>query len=403
MNSSLDPSANSQTSKECEICHAADWKYTCPRCLIHTCSVPCVKKHKLDTQCSGERDKTAYVPLKSYNESTMMNDYTYLEDVSRQSDNLTRARRELTSKNMKLKLRQLHKQANYLGIKYFSLPVGMTRNTKNQSNYNQKSRQIYWTIEVNFYRNNEKNHYLEHGFPGNRPFHDFFHNMLFSETPRGKDSFSIMRHELKYFIDAESRVPSFIRALAPAGSLELHEEAWNAYPYCKTVLTNGYMGDNFSIVYETLHVDGSRGEIENALKISDEDLKKRNVIIIDVANDPIEKKDYKPDEDPKTFKSEKTGREEKRVLIRPLKRSHEEVDHEKGQDEKRLKMDNEENKTDDIEEGELDEESKVDELEELDEESKVDELEEEEGSRIDELDDLEEESSDVKEKEDASE
>ncbi|CEI92129.1 hypothetical protein RMCBS344292_06400 [Rhizopus microsporus] len=202
MNSSLDPSVNGQTSKECEICHTEDWKYTCPRCLIHTCSVPCVKKHKLDTQCSGERDKTAYVPLKSYNESTMMSDYTYLEDVSRQSDNLTRARRELTSKNMKLKLRQLHKQANYLGIKYFSLPVGMTRNTKNQSNYNQKSRQIYWTIEVNFYRNNEKNHYLEHGFPGNRPFHDFFHNMLFSETPRGKDSFSIMRHELKYFIDA---------------------------------------------------------------------------------------------------------------------------------------------------------------------------------------------------------
>lgn len=73
MNSSLDPSVNGQTSKECEICHAEDWKYTCPRCLIHTCSVPCVKKHKLDTQCSGERDKTAYVPLKSYNESTMMN------------------------------------------------------------------------------------------------------------------------------------------------------------------------------------------------------------------------------------------------------------------------------------------------------------------------------------------
>lgn len=73
MNSSLDPSVNGQTSKECEICHTEDWKYTCPRCLIHTCSVPCVKKHKLDTQCSGERDKTAYVPLKSYNESTMMN------------------------------------------------------------------------------------------------------------------------------------------------------------------------------------------------------------------------------------------------------------------------------------------------------------------------------------------
>ena len=30
--------------------------------------------------------------------------------------------------------------------------------------------------------------------------------------------------------------------VAPKGSLEVHEEAWNAYPYCKTVLSNpGYM------------------------------------------------------------------------------------------------------------------------------------------------------------------
>ena len=35
-----------------------------------------------------------------------------------------------------------------------------------------------------------------------------------------------------------SKVPGFVRLLAPKGSLEIHEEAWNAYPYCKTVLTN---------------------------------------------------------------------------------------------------------------------------------------------------------------------
>lgn len=34
-----------------------------------------------------------------------------------------------------------------------------------------------------------------------------------------------------------SKVPAFIRLLAPKGSLEVHEEAWNAYPYCKTVIT----------------------------------------------------------------------------------------------------------------------------------------------------------------------
>ena len=37
-------------------------------------------------------------------------------------------------------------------------------------------------------------------------------------------------------------------------------------------------------------------------------MKKRNVIIIDIANDKINPKDYKPEEDPKLVRSEKTGR-----------------------------------------------------------------------------------------------
>jgi hypothetical protein len=38
------------------------------------------------------------------------------------------------------------------------------------------------------------------------------------------------------------------------------------------------------------------------------DLKKRVVVMIDIANDKIDSKDYKPEEDPKLFHSEKTGR-----------------------------------------------------------------------------------------------
>lgn len=38
-----------------------------------------------------------------------------------------------------------------------------------------------------------------------------------------------------------SKVPAFIRYLAPKGSLEIHEEAWNAYPYCKTVITVSFL------------------------------------------------------------------------------------------------------------------------------------------------------------------
>lgn len=31
-----------------------------------------------------------------------------------------------------------------------------------------------------------------------------------------------------------SKVPGFLRLIAPKGSLEVHEQAWNAYPYCRT-------------------------------------------------------------------------------------------------------------------------------------------------------------------------
>lgn len=39
-----------------------------------------------------------------------------------------------------------------------------------------------------------------------------------------------------------------------------------------------------------------------------EKLKHREVVHIDIANDPVTSADYKPDEDPTTFKSQKTGR-----------------------------------------------------------------------------------------------
>lgn len=59
-------------AKLCHICKEKDWKYTCPRCLVHSCCMTCIKRHKLDTDCSGIRDKTSYVPLREYNESNMM-------------------------------------------------------------------------------------------------------------------------------------------------------------------------------------------------------------------------------------------------------------------------------------------------------------------------------------------
>lgn len=103
-----------------------------------------------------------------------------------------------------------------------------------------------------------------------------------------------------------SRVPSWVRFIFTDSSLSLHEEAWNAYPYCKTVLTNPYMKDNMIIDISTLHL-ADRGESENVHQLTGDDLKKRKIVYINIA-DRVNGNDYKAEDDPEKFKSAKTGR-----------------------------------------------------------------------------------------------
>lgn len=106
----------------------------------------------------------------------------------------------------------------------------------------------------------------------------------------------------------QSKVPWWIRKMAPKGTLEFHEEAWNAYPFCRTVINNpDYMKENFFIKIESLHV-ADKGQSENVFNLPPDLLAKREVVYIDIANDPVQAADYKEDEDPQKFLSVKTGR-----------------------------------------------------------------------------------------------
>lgn len=132
----------------------------------------------------------------------------------------------------------------------------------------------------------------------NEPFDD--HPLLGGKYNKGQYTYKIYH--------LASKVPAYIRLMAPKGALEIHEEAWNAYPYCKTVITNpNYMKDKFIISIETLHV-GDAGDSNNVHELPPEKLKQREVVHIDIGNDPVSTGDYKKDEDPTLFKSEKTGR-----------------------------------------------------------------------------------------------
>jgi hypothetical protein len=103
-----------------------------------------------------------------------------------------------------------------------------------------------------------------------------------------------------------SRVPSWVRLIFAESSLSMNEEAWNAYPYCKTVLTNPYMKENMIIDISTLHVP-DRGQSDNVHQLAGDELKKRKIVYIDIA-EKISAKDYKAEDDPEKFQSSKTGR-----------------------------------------------------------------------------------------------
>ncbi|XP_067866902.1 phosphatidylinositol transfer protein alpha isoform [Heterodontus francisci] len=106
----------------------------------------------------------------------------------------------------------------------------------------------------------------------------------------------------------QRKVPRFVQMLAPEGALNVHEKAWNAYPYCRTVITNEYMKDDFLIKIETWHKP-DMGNMDNVHSLEHNTWKNVEIVHLDIADrTQIHSRDYKVDEDPAIYKSIKTGR-----------------------------------------------------------------------------------------------
>jgi hypothetical protein len=105
-----------------------------------------------------------------------------------------------------------------------------------------------------------------------------------------------------------SRVPRWIAAICPSSALKLEEKAWNSYPYCRTVLTNGFLRDRFSLTVESWHKDDVL-DLENVHELPPEKLKQREVIYVDISKtEHMDPKDVSSESDPTTFRSIKTNR-----------------------------------------------------------------------------------------------
>jgi len=96
----------------------------------------------------------------------------------------------------------------------------------------------------------------------------------------------------KYYM--YNKVNAFVRKIAPKGSLEFEEYAWNAYPYCRTILKNeAYMKDGFEIKIESMHA-ADKGTQENIHMLDPETLKTREVVFVDIASKKFPKSENQP-------------------------------------------------------------------------------------------------------------
>lgn len=103
-----------------------------------------------------------------------------------------------------------------------------------------------------------------------------------------------------------SHLPGWFRAILPKSALRVEEEAWNAYPYTKTRYRCPFV-DKFLLEIETRYLSDCCEE-ENIFNMSKSEISQRQVDIMDIVKDPISSSDYLREEDPKLFRSAKTGR-----------------------------------------------------------------------------------------------
>ncbi|XP_072243980.1 membrane-associated phosphatidylinositol transfer protein 2-like isoform X3 [Leuresthes tenuis] len=101
-------------------------------------------------------------------------------------------------------------------------------------------------------------------------------------------------------------IPSWFRSILPKAALRVEEESWNAYPYTRTRYTCPFV-EKFSIDIETYYKPDT-GDQADVFNLSATDKRQRTLDPIDIVTDPIPPHEYKAEEDPRLYKSDKTQR-----------------------------------------------------------------------------------------------
>lgn len=140
----------------CSICFTCPPKYTCPRCACQTCSLACVKTHKLRAACSGIRNPAAYLRSSELaTPASIDRDYNFISrvqrDIERAEDDvaerggvtLVPTRHALAGKG----LSKLAIEYAAYGVTVVKAPTGLTRSKRNKTHWDKRHGCVMWTVE----------------------------------------------------------------------------------------------------------------------------------------------------------------------------------------------------------------------------------------------------------------
>ncbi|RAH44967.1 zinc finger HIT domain-containing protein [Aspergillus brunneoviolaceus CBS 621.78] len=161
----------------CTICHLQPPKYRCPRCNTRTCSLPCTRRHKLWSQCSGVRDPAAYLRRSELATATAFDrDFNFITGIER---SIERAGRDAENRGIRggevggggggggaggkrkrgaavafagaagpaKRESGFLREVRNAGVKVIRAPRGMSRNKENGSRWFAKYQCLVWTVE----------------------------------------------------------------------------------------------------------------------------------------------------------------------------------------------------------------------------------------------------------------
>jgi HIT zinc finger len=126
-------------SLTCQVCKVIESKYTCPGCSVRFCSISCNKSHKDLSKCSGNRNRTSFIPLSNFNENNLISDQSFLAEVAASKDQSKRIipKKIVASNSSRLPSHwyQFLQAALSRGVHLKLMPKGMARHDVNTSKF----------------------------------------------------------------------------------------------------------------------------------------------------------------------------------------------------------------------------------------------------------------------------